>query len=271
MVDDNQMNRFVFQGLLKYLKVQVTLAESGKECLSAIAKEHFDLIFMDHLMPELDGIETLHILKKRSGHLCTDSKIIAITANAYPDARDVYLKEGFDDFLEKPVEGKQLEDMIYQYLPKELIQPADGNFHENTKDPVQPDTNPIPAGSDNLLVEQLSSLGIDVPKGLSYAGDDWNFYLEVLKCFVDEYDAKEKLLRIRKKNLSEDHHFEAFTNLAHQLKGESRGIGHMELGEKFYQLETASKAHKEDTITGLFDSTLDLWERVVTSLKNYLQ
>ena len=70
---------------------------------------NFDLIFMDHLMPELDGIETLHIMKKRSGHLCTDSKVIAVTANAYPGARDVYLKEGFDDFLEKPVAGKQME------------------------------------------------------------------------------------------------------------------------------------------------------------------
>ena len=271
VVDDNQMNRFVFQGLLKYLKVQITLAESGRECLNAIAKEHFDLIFMDHLMPELDGIETLHILKKRSGHLCTDSKIIAITANAYPDARDVYLKEGFDDFLEKPVEGKQLEDMIYQYLPKELIRPADGISHGNTKNSVLPDIKPVFAEKDNLLVEQLSSLGIDVSKGLSYAGDDWNFYLEVLKCFVDEYDAKWELLRTRKKNLSEDHHFEAFTCLAHQLKGEARGIGHMELGEKFYQLETASKEHREDTISALFDSTLDLWEHVVTSLKKYLQ
>ena len=271
VVDDNQMNRFVFQGLLKYLKVQVTLAASGRECLNSITKEHFDLIFMDHLMPELDGIETLHIMKKRSGHLCTDSKVIAITANAYPDARDVYLKEGFDDFLEKPVEGKQLEAMIYQYLPKNLIQYADGNSHDNTKDPVTPDSKTVLVGSNDLLVGQLFSMGIDVSKGLSYAGDDWNFYLEILKCFIDEYDAKWELLHTRIKNLSEDNHFEAFTHLVHQLKGEARGIGHMELGEKFYQLELASKAHREDTIRELFDSTLDLWEQVVTSLENYLR
>ena len=270
VVDDNQMNRFVFQGLLKYLKVQVTLAASGRECLNAITREHFDLIFMDYLMPELDGIETLHIMKKRSGHFCTDSKVIAITANAYPDARDVYLKEGFDDFLEKPVEGKQLEAMIYQYLPKNLIRYTEEGSHETTKVSVTPDSSPVPAGSDNLLVEQLSGMGIDVAKGLSYAGDDWKFYLEILKCFIDEYDAKWQLMLTGKKNLSKDHHFEAFTHLAHQLKGEARGIGHMELGEKFYQLELASKAHREDTITDLFDSTLDLWERVAISLKNYL-
>ena len=95
---------------------------------------------------------------------------------------------------------------------------------------------PIPRASPfNMLFlkEQLSHVGIDVSKGLSYAGDDWSFYLEVLKCFTDEYKDKRELLLTRKKNLSEDSHFDAFTNLTHQLKGEARGIGHMELGEKF--------------------------------------
>ena len=270
VVDDNEMNRFVFRGLLKYLKVQVTFAESGKECLSAIATRHFDLIFMDHLMPELDGIETLHIIKKRSGHLCTDSKIIAVTANAYPDARDVYLKEGFDDFLEKPVEGKQLESIIYQYLPKSLIRFTDNNSEEHTRLSDKASLGSISAAGDMFLKEQLSHVGIDVSKGLSYAGDDWSFYLEVLKCFTDEYKDKRELLLTRKKNLSEDSHFDVFTNLTHQLKGEARGIGHMELGEKFYQLETASRAHRKDTITTLFQDTLDLWEHVVTSLKTCL-
>lgn len=258
VVDDNQMNRFVFQGLLKYLKVQVTFAESGKECLSTIATQHFDLIFMDHLMPELDGIETLHIMKKRSGHLCTDSKVIAVTANAYPDARDFYLKEGFDDFLEKPVEGKQLEAIIYQYLPQNLIWFADNYSEGNTSLSDKAAIPSIPVASDTLLKEQLSRMGIDVAKGLSYASDDWSFYLEVLKCFIKEYADKRDLLLTRKKNLSEYSHFETFTNLTHQLKGESRGIGHMELGEKFYQLEMASRAHQKDTIAALFQDTLDL-------------
>ena len=270
VVDDNQMNRFVFQGLLKYLKVQVTFAESGKECLSTIATQHFDLIFMDHLMPELDGIKTLHIMKKRSGHLCTDSKVIAVTANAYPDARDFYLKEGFDDFLEKPVEGKQLEAIIYQYLPQNLIWFADNYSEGNTSLSDKAAIPSIPVASDTLLKEQLSRMGIDVAKGLSYASDDWSFYLEVLKCFIEEYEDKRDLLLTCKKNLSEDSHFETFTNLTHQLKGESRGIGHMELGEKFYQLEMASRAHQKDTIAALFQDTLDLWERVVTSLKTCL-
>ena len=271
VVDDNQMNRFVFQGLLKYLKVQVTLAASGRECLSIITKEHFDLIFMDHLMPELDGIETLHIMKKRSGHFCTDSKVIAITANAYPDAREVYLKEGFDDFLEKPVEGKQLEAVIYRYIPKNLIQYTDGNSYEKTELPANPDMDSVSEKGKDLLEEQLSDLGIDVLKGLSYAGDDRNFYLEILECFIDEYDAKVELLHTYQKNISEDNHFEAFSHLAHQLKGEARGIGHTELGEKFYQLELASKEHREDRIKVLLDSTLDLWEQVVTSLKIFLK
>lgn len=235
VVDDNQMNRFVFQGLLKYLQVQVTLAESGKECLNAIA----------------------------------------VTANAYPGARDVYLKEGFDDFLEKPVEGKQLEAIIYQYLPKNLIRFADENIENIRKETgisykAKAAAENVPATGDAILTGQLSRMGIDVAKGLSYAGNDWSFYLEVLKCFTEEYDVKRDLLLTRRKNLSEGSQFDAFTNLAHQLKGESRGIGHMELGEKFYQLEMASRAHQKDTLMALFPDTLDLWEHVVTSLRTCL-
>ena len=230
---------------------------------------------MDHLMPELDGIETLHIMKKRSGHLCTDSKVIAVTANAYPGARDVYLKEGFDDFLEKPVEGKQLEAIIYQYLPKNLIRFADENIENIRKETgisykAKAAAENVPATGDAILTGQLSHMGIDVAKGLSYAGNDWSFYLEVLKCFTEEYDVKRDLLLTRRKNLSEGSQFDAFTNLAHQLKGESRGIGHMELGEKFYQLEMASRAHQKDTVMALFPNTLDLWEHVVTSLRTCL-
>ena len=250
VVDDNQMNRFVFQGLLKYLQVQVTLAESGKECLNAIAAGHFDLI-------------------------CTDSKVIAVTANAYPGARDVYLKEGFDDFLEKPVEGRQLEAIIYQYLPKNLIRFADENIENIRKGTgisykAKAAAENVPATGDAILTGQLSRMGIDVAKGLSYAGNDWSFYLEVLKCFTEEYDVKRDLLLTRRKTLSEGSQFDAFTNLAHQLKGESRGIGHMELGEKFYQLEMASRAHRKDTLMALFPDTLDLWEHVVTSLRTCL-
>ncbi len=196
VVDDNQMNRFVFQGLLKYLQVQVTLAESGKECLNAIAAGHFDLIFMDHLMPELDGIETLHIMKKRSGHLCTDSKVIAVTANAYPGARDVYLKEGFDDFSRKAGRRKAVgSDYLSISSPKNLIRFADENIENIRKETgisykAKATAENVPATGDAILTGQLSRMGIDVAKGLSYAGNDWSFYLEVLKCFTEEYDVK---------------------------------------------------------------------------------
>ena len=168
-----------------------------------------------------------------------------------------------------------MEAVIYQYLPKNLIHYTDGISCEKAEIPANPgmnkDVDPAFAGRDDLLEEQLSDLGIDVSKGLSYAGNDWNFYLEILNCFMEEYDAKRELYHTYQKNLSEDTSFEAFTHLTHQLKGEARGIGHAGLGEQFYQLELASKEHKEDMIKVLSDSTLDLWEQVVMSLKKYLK
>ena len=164
-----------------------------------------------------------------------------------------------------------MEAVIYRYIPKNLIQYTDENSYEKTEIPANPDMDSVSEKGKDLLEEQLSDLGIDVLKGLSYAGDDRNFYLEILECFIDEYDAKVELLHTYQKNISEDNHFEAFSHLAHQLKGEARGIGHTELGEKFYQLELASKEHREDRIKVLLDSTLDLWEQVVTSLKIFLK
>lgn len=122
MVDDNAVNLKVFAALLKKTQVQVTSIKSGIECLELVQKEHFDIIFMDHLMPEMDGIETLLNLKKLNHNLCKDTPVIALTANAIQGAREMYLEKGFEDYLMKPINGKELEELMFQYLPDELIE-----------------------------------------------------------------------------------------------------------------------------------------------------
>lgn len=115
LVDDNKVNRKVFCGLLKKTKVQVTDVASGAECLEKIQEEHFDLIFLDHLMPEMDGMETLAHMKEID-HMCKDTPVIMLTANAISDARNTYLAAGFDDFLAKPIIPDKLEEMIVKYI-----------------------------------------------------------------------------------------------------------------------------------------------------------
>lgn len=120
VVDDNLMNLEVVKALLEYTQVQVFTAMNGFECLEQIAKEHFDLIFLDHMMPELDGLETYERMA-REEHLCKDTPVVVLTANAIVGAREMYISKGFTDYLTKPVGGRILEDMLSKYLPQEKL------------------------------------------------------------------------------------------------------------------------------------------------------
>ncbi|MGN0437319.1 MAG: response regulator, partial [Lachnospiraceae bacterium] len=121
VVDDNAVNRKVFIHLLKETKINIDEASSGVQCLGLVGIKKYDIIFLDHMMPEMDGIETLHKIKELDQNLCTDTPIIALTANAISGARDMYLSEGFDDFLTKPIVPEKLEGMIMKHLPNEKV------------------------------------------------------------------------------------------------------------------------------------------------------
>ena len=117
VVDDNRMNLDVFRALLKKTRVRVMTATSGKECLRQVQKQEFDIIFMDHMMPEMDGVETLKQLKALEDNLSKDTPVIALTANAVAGAKEEYIAQGFADYLSKPVQGSTLEKMVRAYLP----------------------------------------------------------------------------------------------------------------------------------------------------------
>lgn len=130
VVDDNAMNRRVFKNLLKATRVQIDEAGSGMECLTLTRQNHYDLIFLDHMMPDMDGIETLHRLMQETDSPCRSTPVIALTANAVTGAKEMYLSEGFHSFLSKPVNPEKLEKMLLDLLPDDKIvpgEPSDGN------------------------------------------------------------------------------------------------------------------------------------------------
>lgn len=120
VVDDILMNLEIVKGLLKPNEIHVDIAASGQECLDAIANTKYDIILLDHMMPEMDGIETMKHIKKDSTHPNQNSPVIMLTANAIIGAKDEYLKIGFTDYLSKPIQPNELEAMIIKYLPEEL-------------------------------------------------------------------------------------------------------------------------------------------------------
>ena len=121
VVDDNDMNLMVVRKLLAATKIQLDTASSGAECLALTQKQHYDAILMDHLMPEMDGIQCFHALRTQPGGLCQDVPVIALTANAGSDNQFLYRREGFSGYLAKPVSGALLEAGVLSILPKNLV------------------------------------------------------------------------------------------------------------------------------------------------------
>lgn len=121
VVDDNKVNLTVFKGLLKRTQIRIDMALSAKEGLELLKTRHYDCIFLDHMMPELDGIEMLTCIREMKEHPNQDVPCIALTANVYRGAEQFYKNQGFTDYLSKPIDSKLLETLLYQILPKELI------------------------------------------------------------------------------------------------------------------------------------------------------
>lgn len=131
LVDDNDVNRKVFVNLLKDTKIRIDDVDSGFACLEKIRQQRYDLIFMDHMMPEMDGVQTLHHMQETE-HKCKDSPVIILTANAIAGVKERYLQEGFADYLSKPINTQKLESMLLKYLPDHLIQTVDAPKAEDS-------------------------------------------------------------------------------------------------------------------------------------------
>lgn len=176
VVDDNAVNRKVLRSLLKETQIQITEAEGGMQCLELVRQEHYDLIFLDHMMPEMDGIETLHRIRGLSDCPCQDTPIIVLTANAVSGAKEAYLAEGFDDFLSKPIVLDKLEHIIRHMLPERLFRDAADYMDKN--EPLQQ----IQAGAKAGLPDDLAQVD----------GLDWQYaWLHLPDIDLLEYTVKE--------------------------------------------------------------------------------
>lgn len=127
VVDDVKMNINVFKALLKRTEINVDSAMSGLEALDMIKEKKYDIIFLDHMMPDMDGIETYQNMKMIEDNPNKDTTVVMLTANAIMGAKEEYLGIGFSDYLSKPVQAPKLEAMILKYLPEELVQRTTNN------------------------------------------------------------------------------------------------------------------------------------------------
>ena len=220
VVDDVKMNVEVMRGLIKKTLIRSDAAYSGEECLALAAKERYDIIFMDHLMPEMDGVETLRRLKEIKDSPNKTTPVIALTANAIVGAKESYISMGFSDYLSKPVKGSDLEDMLLKFLPREIISRADTL---KLKSSVSDDE--FDAGSEFL----------NTKAGISFCCGDVSFYKEVLRGFAES----DIIDRLGKYYAARD--WDNYSVCVHSIMGTALSIGAEELAAKSALMENALK------------------------------
>ena len=264
VVDDNRMNRFVVKSLLKNTKVQVVLCDSGKGCLEELRKGGFDLVLLDHMMPEMDGIETLQQAKKEQ--LCNGLPVIALTANAIVGSREKYIAAGFNDYLSKPIEGTSLEDMLYKYLPEGKLQkPA--QMADNKEKTIPDSAAKAETAAENQPESSDEAVEIDQKLGMEFSADDEEIYAEMLALF---WEGKEEELGKIEQALAEKN-WKNYTTGVHALKSTSLSIGARALSEEAKQLEAAGKKEDQEFIEAHHAQVMAHYETVAQACKVLMQ
>ncbi len=227
VVDDTDTNLVVFRSLLKKTQIRITTADSGEACLRLVREKKYDMIFLDHMMSDKDGIETLHEMREEKDALNAGTPTVCLTANAISGARKRYLAEGFEDYITKPINAGRLEDMLMRYLPKEKVIPTAAEKKEEA-----PETS--------LPIWLQGCTDPDVTVGLVNCGGAEE-YLRVLKGFYLGIRVKAEEIQ----NYLEAGDIRNYTIKVHALKSTARIIGAGALSEQARLLEEAG--NKGDT------------------------
>lgn len=266
VVDDEPMNLNVAKGIFKRYGMEVSTADSGAEAVKMCKEQTYDIVFMDHMMPGMDGVETMKRIRYDAGKHHRDFPIVALTANALSTAREMFIAEGFDGFISKPIELAELERVLRHVLSKTLITYVDENedalgtingklISENETDDAwfvyqNGDTNTENTSTtndtvsdtqnngldDSISLAPLADYGIDINLGLKYC-QDGEIYMSLLEQYAREFDEKLECMEdfYKKKDL------ENYTILVHALKSTSLMIGDKSLSEEAKALELAGK------------------------------
>lgn len=256
VVDDEPMNLMVAQGILNDYRMDVKTAESGMEAIEICEKEDFDLLFLDHMMPKMDGVETLHRIRKLMDDTKRDITAIAFTANAVSGAREMFYREGFDEFLSKPIETLEMERVLRKVLPQtkiayvsalKLKRPSAivGRDGDNASATAETGADqPAEVHSEEKAYEmpsdwlgQLKEAGINTAAGLQYSRADVDFYRQIVEKFMGDHKKNEEKLSEFYANSD----WGDYRISVHALKSTSKMIGADAFSEMAKAAEDAAK------------------------------
>ena len=264
VVDDVTMNLKVVEGLLKATKIQIDTAVSGSECLECVKTTPYQMIFLDHMMPEMDGLETLEHMKNLADNPNAQTPVIMLTANAIVGAKEEYIEAGFTDYLTKPIRETELLEMILKYLPEELVCENGGQGIEKSQD-AQDMEQPEAGGEGAEPLQRLEQLeGLDVKTGLTYCMNEEDFYVDMLQ----EYVKGDKTSTLDEFFDKQD--WSNYRTTVHALKSTSLTIGAVHLSEAAKALEMAAKDEDAEYIRSHHKDTIEEYVKLIDQLNKIL-
>lgn len=257
VVDDTNMNLFVVENFLKNTGITVDTTTSGAESVRLAEENDYDVILMDQRMPGMDGTEAMKQIRGLENERNGKTPIICLTADVIMGAKDRYIKQGFDDYLTKPLDGEMLEKMLIEYLPADKVK-IERIENEEVKGA---------SVSNEALLSALEEAGVDTKAGLKLFGNDPDMYRVVLDSFVLEADVKSQ--NIRKTYEAED--WKNYGIYVHSLKSGARTIGATELAEMAAGLEAAAGRKDIETIKKDHGETLEKYSRLTVIIKDIIK
>lgn len=254
VVDDNRINRMIADKFLERYGFDLNEAASGPEAIEMVRENLYDMIFMDHMMPGMDGMEAVRKIRSECGENGRSPIIIALTANAMEGVRERFMSNGFQDFLSKPIDRRQLNDMLLKWVPEDRRK-----AHVHKEDPVKTQDG-------SMDFDDIRIPGIDTEAARKYQTGSADDYLEILRIY--RMDGKRKIKLIEKLFRQKD--YESYEVEVHALKSASANIGALALSEAARSHEKAADGGDGGFIEENFESLISRYQELLDDIGAFL-
>ena len=261
IVDDNKVNLQVAQELMRLFGINASTAESGQEAIDRVSKQliSYDVIFMDHMMPYLDGVEATKQIRAMKSDYARSVPIVALTANAIKGVEQQFMAVGMNDYLPKPIKVEQLSTILKKWIPPQKVFPAGTSMEDVERREANVRWN------DLTKEQKLSRLdGIDTAAGINNCAGNVDAYFELLKTY-----ASSNLINLLQ-GFYDKEDITNYTVIAHSIKGASQSVGASDVADKAYALERAGKRGDIAFIWDNHDDLVEEYGEILNMLKKYL-
>lgn len=256
VTDDNLINRKVVRTFLQSYGMEIDEADSGMAAIELVRGKRYDIIFMDHMMPVMDGIETVRVIRSECGENGSLPKIIALTANAMDGVRETFLNNGFEDFITKPLDRRRLHEALQRWIPENRRTPSKTWFHDGTAN-----------ASRQMEFKDIFIEGIDTDELAGIYSGSVKDYQELLDLYC--LDGKRKLALLRE--LLEKRDYKTYGIEVHGLKSASANVGAMKLSKMAREHESAVARGDATFVDSHARQLLAEYEEQIRFIREYLE